>query len=236
MSTSMLARCLASWATLLAMNACSASFGERAPEQPFRLQVGDLLFQDLDCGEICRAIESVTQGVDGAQLSHVAIVSRVEPQVFIIEAYGEGVLEVPLDDLLARSQDEHGRPKVLVGRLRDPYLPMVPRVLRAVRARLGKPYDEAFTLGNDKYYCSELLYEAFVEAGDGQSVFELQPMTFRAPSSEATAPAWSAYFKRLGVPVPEGEPGLNPGSMSTSPALILVHAFGMPSGYRSQVR
>ena len=36
------------------------------------LKEGDLLFQDLNCGELCDAIETVTQGVDGKDFSHCA--------------------------------------------------------------------------------------------------------------------------------------------------------------------
>ena len=39
--------------------------------QDFELTNGDLLFQDLDCGPFCDAIEKVTEGYRGAQLSHV---------------------------------------------------------------------------------------------------------------------------------------------------------------------
>jgi Permuted papain-like amidase enzyme, YaeF/YiiX, C92 family len=208
-----------------------------APEPVFELQVGDLLFQDLDCGPICDAIESVTHGVSGANLSHVAMVSRVDSkQVWVIEAYAKGVVEVPLDELLARSHDAAGNPKVLVGRLRAAYLPLVPRVLQAARRRLGKPYDEAFAVDNDKYYCSELLYEGFVEANDGRPVFELQPMTFRDPKTGKTAHVWQSYFEELGQPIPEGQPGLNPGGMSSSDVLTIVHAFGSPKGWRPSSR
>jgi len=42
----------------------------------FVLQPGDLLFQDLDCGPLCDAIEKVTTGYQGANFSHVGIVAR----------------------------------------------------------------------------------------------------------------------------------------------------------------
>ena len=40
------------------------------------LQDGDLLFQDLNCGELCNAIEAVTEGVNGKDFSHCAIVVK----------------------------------------------------------------------------------------------------------------------------------------------------------------
>ena len=42
------------------------------------------------------------------------------------------------------------------------------------RRKIGVNYDDVFILNNDQYYCSELIYEAFVK----DSIFQLQPMTF----------------------------------------------------------
>ena len=51
-------------------------------------QVGDIIFQDLDCGPPCDAIEAVTSGYNGAQLSHCGIITEVKgkdfSQIFII--------------------------------------------------------------------------------------------------------------------------------------------------------
>ncbi len=218
---------------LIALIPMSACLGSSNTPGSFPLQVGDLLFQDLDCGPLCEAIEAVTEGVAGAALSHVAMVSRVEGgEVWVIEAYADGVVEIPAGPLLARSRDADGKPKVLVGRLRPDLRGLVPEALRAARSRLGSPYDEAFLMGNGAYYCSELLYDAFREANGGRPVFELRPMTFREPGAERTLPVWQEYFAKRGEPVPEGEPGLNPGGMSTSTAITIVHAFGSPSGWR----
>lgn len=197
----------------------------------FELRIGDLLFQDLDCGPLCEAIEAVTQGARGAKLSHVAMVTEIGASPRAIEAHALGVAEIGLDEFLARSRDREGRPKVLVGRLGASFLRLIPAAVRAARERLGKPYDEAFRMNNGAYYCSELLYDAFLEANDGRPVFELEPMTFRDPATGETAAVWAEYFQKRGEPVPEGLPGLNPGGMSTSPVLSVVHAFGAPEGW-----
>ena len=51
-------------ASLFAMWSCKA----------YKPQTGDLLFQDMDCGPMCDAIEAVTQGAEGAKFSHIGIV------------------------------------------------------------------------------------------------------------------------------------------------------------------
>ncbi|MHC4724324.1 MAG: hypothetical protein ACYS9V_08765 [Planctomycetota bacterium] len=41
----------------------------------FEPKEGDLLFQDLDCGPLCDAIEKVTTGYQGSNFSHVGILA-----------------------------------------------------------------------------------------------------------------------------------------------------------------
>lgn len=198
----------------------------------FKLRSGDLLFQDQDGGPLCDAIEKVTQGTDGAQFSHVGIVEvAAGGKVMVIEAISEGVVLTPLDTFLERSRDAHNNPKVLVGRLKTSDRHLIPAALRVAHSLLGRPYDSAFAIDNESFYCSELVYEAFRQANSEVPVFVLEPMTFKDPSTGATFPAWTEYYKALSAPIPEGEPGLNPGSISRSPSIRIVHAYGVPSGW-----
>ena len=59
------------------------------------------------------------------------------------------------------------------------------------------------------YYCSELIYEIFLKANQNVPVFTLNAMTFKAPGSKDFTPEWVEYYKKLGEPIPEGEPGIN---------------------------
>ncbi|MGY6744594.1 MAG: hypothetical protein ACXIUQ_17770 [Cecembia sp.] len=47
-------------------------------------------------------------------------------------------------------------------------------------------------------------------------------MTYKDPETGELFPIWEKYFENLGVDVPEGEPGLNPGGMSLEPVLIMI--------------
>jgi len=202
-------------------------FGGRFTPEP-----GDLLFQDLDAGPLCDAIEAVTEGVGGAKFSHVGIAARSnDGRAIVIEAGGGGVKTTSLEQFLARSRDARGRPKVVVGRLRPAYRHLIPRALDEAVALLGKPYDKVFAIGNDGFYCSELVYEAFRRANGGQPLFDLAPMTFRDPATGATLPTWADYFRKLDAPVPEGQPGINPGGISRSSAIRIIHAYGRPTGW-----
>ncbi len=193
------------------------------------LQQGDLLFQDLDRGPLCDAIERVTTGYRGMDFSHVGIVARDDNgDLFVIEAVRAGVKITPLKDFLNKSTDSQNNPKVAVGRLKQPYRHLIPPALKQARALVGKPYDKAFVIGNDSYYCSELIYEIFLRANENKPLFTLQPMTFKDPDTGVILDTWQDYFSELGVDVPQGSPGINPGAISRSP-ILTIHTSYVPN-------
>jgi hypothetical protein len=199
----------------------------------FTLQEGDLLFQDLDCGPLCDAIEKVTTGYNGAKFTHVGIVAKDSNDSFVvIEAVSSGVRATPLKDFLNKSFDTDNRPKVAVGRLKPAFARLIPSAIKNASALKGKPYDKGFVINNDAYYCSELVYEAFLRANDNKPVFTLQPMTFKDPDTGVIFPPWQEYFARLNIPVPQGRPGINPGGISRSPVLNIVYLYGTPDGWK----
>ena len=201
----------------------------------FALQEGDLLFQDLDCGAVCDAIEKVTRGYHGANLSHVGIVAKDTADSFVvIEAVSDGVKATELQSFLERSFDAENRPKVVVGRLKPHFRRLIPSAIKNAFALEGKPYDKTFVINNDAYYCSELIYEIFLRANDNKPVFTLQPMTFKDPDTGDFLAAWQEYFSKSGASVPEGEAGINPGGISRSLALTIIHAYGNPDGWEEK--
>jgi Orthopoxvirus protein of unknown function (DUF830). len=89
----------------------------------FTFQEGDIFFQDLDCGPPCDAIEAVTQGYMGSNLSHCAIITEAGPNLKttkLVEAIGESVSETTLEEFLNRSN------KVLVERLKKEHAKLLP--------------------------------------------------------------------------------------------------------------
>ncbi len=236
---------------LTAIAAVSAAGTACAPHSTtvassFVLQPGDLLFQDLDAGPLCDAIEEVTVGCNGGHFTHVGVVCQREPRnqsagsasapgdCLVLEAVSEGVRVIPLGQFLERSKDAQNSPKVVVGRLKTEHQPLVPAAVEYGLSLAGRPYDRVFEIGNDAYYCSELIFEMFAHANGSEPVFHLQPMTFKDPDSGATLPVWAEYFDQQGVPVPEGRPGINPGGISRSPRIDIVHLYGTPAGWNER--
>jgi 5'-nucleotidase (lipoprotein e(P4) family) len=185
------------------------------------LRDGDLIFQEWDCGDGCSAIAGVTRSAYQRRLTHCGMFYRdAAGTLRVLEAVSRGVISTELQDFLGRTPEWFGS-RVLVGRtLEGPA--QIKTALDFALAQLGLPYDEVFEVGNQRWYCSELIDAAFAKAtGDSASYFGLAPMTFSGPESPMVLPYWQHYFDSLGLPVPEGKPGINPGSISLSSKLNL---------------
>ncbi len=195
------------------------TFAYAQPLEKVQLRTGDLLFQNLDCGPLCDAIEAVTQGFDGHKFSHIGLVYLRNDTTYIIEAMGSGVRLVTLDDFKKRSKH-----KLYAARVQERYQKLVPAAVSYCLSSLGIPYDDAFLYDNHKYYCSELMYDAFKKANHNKPFFRLEPMTFKQPGSQKFFPVWVKYYADLGIPVPEGKPGINPGGISRSPKITILNA------------
>lgn len=184
--------------------------------QNSKLKTGDLLFQKMNCGELCDAIHAVTNGYEGNEFSHLGLVYIQNDSIFVIEAAGNAVRKVTLEQFSKNTQTT-----MFIGRVKSKYKKLIPQVISFSNQQIGTPYDDDYLYNNGKYYCSELIYDAFLHA-HGKPFFELQPMTFKQPHSNAFFPAWENYYKNIGIAIPEGKPGCNPGGISTSEKIKIV--------------
>ena len=208
-----------------------------ADNNEFQLQIGDILFQDLDSSPLCDAIEMVTPGHNNYNFSHIGIIVELgdpncinsdyiyEDNIRVLEAIPNKVTTTHIDSFLSRSLDNNHYPKVIVGRLNKKHQHSIDNAVKFLKSKIGVEYDDFFIKDNNKYYCSELIHEAF----EKDSIFKLYPMTFINPNTKNTMDIWQKYYQDLEIRIPEGEPGINPGIMSISEKIEIVHKYGEPS-------
>jgi hypothetical protein len=192
----------------------------------FTYQKGDLLFQDMDCGPMCDAIESVTFGIEDSRFSHIGLVVESADSLAVLEAIGESVQLTSIDEFNRRSLDANSNPKIWVGRFDDNFNTVVNGVMKIYPKYLGIAYDDEFLYNNGKYYCSELLFDIFKEANDDKAIFKLEPMTFKNYQSDEFNPVWVEYYKDLNMEIPEAELGINPAGISRNEKLTIVAKLG----------
>ncbi|MCF6766714.1 hypothetical protein L3V82_13160 [Thiotrichales bacterium 19S3-7] len=189
-------------------------------------KIGDLYFQDLNCGQLCDAITDVTYGIHHTQISHVAMLVQLGKTPYVIEAIADDVHLTSLTQFLKRSVDKNNQPRVLVARLKPPYTKLINQAITNAKLWLGKPYNKDFSPTNhfNKFYCSQLIYDAFLLANNHQPIFKENSMTFK--QNGKTLPAWVSYFQSINKPIPQGEKGTNPGMLSRSDKLAIVYQYG----------
>lgn len=181
------------------------------------LKDGDLIFQDMDCGPLCDAIEAVTEGYKGNDFSHMGMVYHRNDTIYIMEAAGKAVRLSTLNDF-----SKNTAKPMYVGRLKKEHQNLIQGATAFALQQLGVPYDDEYVYNNGKYYCSELIYDAFLFANGGKPFFRLYPMTYKQPDTEEFFPAWVEYYKAIDKEIPEGKPGCNPGGISTSDKIDII--------------
>lgn len=208
---------------LLFCLAVAVACGCRA-QNGFRLRTGDLLFQVNGRSSYTEAIRRVTTGIDQLEFTHVGAVCIEEGKTYVLEAIPYGVVKSPIEKFFRNSLLVDGKPVVVVGRLKSRLRKNIPQAIGRIKALLGKRYDFVFDPDDDDYYCSELIYVSYLEP-DGTPIFKMAPMTFRDKTSGETSPLWVEHFKRFDCEIPEGVPGTNPGDMSRSDKIRIVHRY-----------
>lgn len=201
------------------------------PQPNFQPISGDLLFLDLDCFAGCDAIEDVKLGINGARISHVGITIEVQGVKYVIEAFPPEVRLTPMAVYLRRALDDELRPRICIGRMKPELRHLIPAALQESLRLRGLPYDQVYLTGEDAYYCSELVVDAFKLANGGIEVFPEEPMSFSDPNTGKVLEYWQRYYAYFGRPVPEGEPGSHPATLSRSDKIDIVARMGELHGW-----
>ena len=183
------------------------------PEPEIKLQSGDLLFREKSSENISEAIDLVTQTSGETHFSHVGLVEVTDTGIVVLHAYPEGgTCIVSLNEFLHPKGDSV---RVIAYRLEKEGQKAIPVAIQKAHSMLGKPYNFSYVMSDTAYYCSEFIYLAFAV----DSIFELEPMTFKDPKTGTFPAAWVEYYQKMGIEIPEGQPGCNPNGLAASEKL-----------------
>lgn len=176
------------------------------------LKDGDIIFQSNSAFDEGKAIQIVSK----SPLTHCGVLFKEGKEWFVYEAV-QPVTKTPLKDFVKTANGE----TYAVRRLRDEE-PLTPDALKKMKeymeSNVGKDYDHKFGWGNDKMYCSELVWKAYYEAtrlkvGKVKMVgdFDLtDPLVKRLVE------------ERYGKNVPTSEPTITPGDVFNSRRLKTI--------------
>jgi hypothetical protein len=183
------------------------------PGAQIKLQTGDILFREKSSENISTAIDQVTQTSGATHFSHVGLVEVTDTGIVVLHASPEGgTCIVSLEEFL---HPEGESVTVIAYRLKNEWQKAIPSAIKKVHQMLGKPYNFSYILSDTAHYCSEFIYLAFA----ADSVFKLEPMTFKDPKTGNFPAAWVEYYQKLGIEIPEGKPGCNPNGLAASSKL-----------------
>lgn len=178
------------------------------------LQNGDILFVGNSTGNLSKAIDEVTQTNNETNFSHIAIVEKSDSKTWVLHAAPKnGSERISLNQFL---QEEKKDGSIIeIYRIKKEFQPDFSSAIDKAKSMLGKPYNFSYVLSDTAYYCSDFVYHSF----EKDSVFQMNPMTFKNPGEEEFNSGWIEFYEKLNMEIPEGKPGCNPNGMAASEKL-----------------
>jgi hypothetical protein len=127
-------------------------------------KTGDILLQHIPSH-----LTSVIKDATNSQYSHCGMVVYLHNKIYVLEAIGP-VKYTPLNRWLKQGRDNYTQIRPLNMDRRK-----IARVIQEAEKMLGKPYDIQYDLDEEKIYCSELLYKAFLR-GAGMKIGKIEKL------------------------------------------------------------
>lgn len=184
------------------------------PPSTIQLQTGDILFRGATSGQLSEAIDKVTQTNEATHFSHVGLVEVSDTGIAVLHASPHGGTSVvSLEEFMHPEGDSV---LVVAYRLKVEWQKAIPAALTKAKQMLGKPYNFSYIMSDSAHYCSEFVYLAFA----ADSVFKLEPMTFKDPKTGSFPPTWVEYYQKMEIEIPEGQSGCNPNGLAASNKLF----------------
>lgn len=178
------------------------------------MENGDLLFLENASGNLSKAIDEVTQTENATNYSHIALVEKSGEEIWVLHAAPEkGSERISLEDF--KKYAENDSSQIIIYRIKKLHQSDFHKAVSQAKAMLGKPYNFTYILSDTAYYCSDFIHNAFLQ----DSVFHMEPMTFKDPETRQFHPTWIEFYQKQGIEIPEGMPGCNPNGMAASEKL-----------------
>ena len=179
---------------------------------------GDIIFRGAHSSELSEAINEVTQTEESTNYTHMGICAIEDGEVVVYHSdLGKGVVRESLKAFLL-SKDDNNTYKTDVYRINNITSSQIDKAIQHAKDLLGKPYNTTYIFEDEGYYCSEYIYELFKE----DSIFQLEPMTFKNPKTNLFHEGWISHYEALGIEIPEGKLGCNPNGMANSDNLVFI--------------
>ncbi len=193
---------------LIVLGSCQVPHFSQSPEN------GDLLFVGNSTGNLSKSIDEVTQTTKGTNFSHIALIEKSGNEIWVLHAAPEkGSERIRLKKFL-KTQKKDGS-QIDIYRIKKEFHPDFDRAIQKAKSMLDKPYNFSYILSDTAYYCSDFVYRSF----ENDSIFEMNPMTFKNPGETEFNPTWVEFYKKQNLEIPEGKPGCNPNGMAASEKL-----------------
>lgn len=196
---------------LLSLFACDISLPSPTPTSN-EVQNGDIIFQ-VSSSSQAPAVALASS----SPITHVGIIAVDGDRVTVIEAV-EPVREIPIENFIDHSNFWG------VSRLKDApkNSNWSKKVIRAARAMKGKHYDSLFQWGDDRIYCSELVWKAY---SHGAGIDLVKPQRV-GDLNLSLAPVQSLIKRRMGgKKLNLDEKIVTPGALHESDKLETVTGF-----------
>lgn len=178
---------------------------------------GDIVFRGATTSKLSSAINEVTQTQAKNNYTHMGICEVVNKTTYVYHAdYNKGVVKELLNEFIKLDNKEYYN--VDLYRIKSLKKDDINKAIKQAKTWVGNPYNTTYILEDEGFYCSEYVYEVFKT----DSIFGLEPMTFKDPKTNKFHNGWIEHYKALGIPIPEGKLGCNPNKMASSNNLIFI--------------
>ncbi|MCU4162851.1 YiiX/YebB-like N1pC/P60 family cysteine hydrolase [Carboxylicivirga caseinilyticus] len=181
------------------------------------IQSGDILFRGRSNGSLSSAIDDVTQTGHDFHFTHMGVVEMIDGKVMVWHAAPEkGVVCESLKQFSSANKED----SLMIGHFRINGINQqkIDEALKMAKKFKGQPYDYTYIMESEGFYCSEFVYTLF----EKDSIFTLDPMTFKDAQSGEYHQGWIDHYEKMGIEIPEGKPGCNPNGMAASERLTFL--------------